>query len=87
MYYVYILQGQKDDNFYTGFTSDLKRRLREHREGSTLSTKDRRPVRLIYYEAYLLEEDARARERYLKTSMGKRVIKNSSAIILRSKVL
>lgn len=78
MYYVYILQSQKDDNFYTGFTSDLKRRLREHREGSTLSTKDRRPVRLIYYEAYLLEEDARARERYLKTSMGKRVNKETA---------
>lgn len=75
MYYVYILRSRKDENLYTGFTSDLRRRLREHREGNTPSTKDRRPLELIYYEAYLLEEDARAREIYLKTSMGKRVIK------------
>jgi len=75
MYYVYVLQSQKDQNLYTGFTVNLKRRLQEHNEGSKPSTKSRRPFRLIYYEAYLLEEDAKARERYLKTSMGKRVIK------------
>lgn len=74
-FYVYILQSQKDKNFYTGVTSDLKRRFKEHNSGRNFSTKSRRPFKLIYYEAYLLKKDAEAREKYLKTSMGKRVLK------------
>ncbi|MBU1326524.1 GIY-YIG nuclease family protein [Patescibacteria group bacterium] len=75
MYYLYILHSQKDNNFYTGTTSDLKRRLKEHNTGKNFSTAPRRPFKLIYYEAYLLKEDAEAREKYLKTSMGRRVIR------------
>lgn len=75
MYYLYILQSEKDSDFYTGSTSDLKRRLEEHNLGKNFSTAPRRPLKLIYYEAYLLKEDAEAREKYLKTSMGRRVIR------------
>ena len=75
MFYVYLLYSQKDHNFYTGFTSDLKRRIKEHLNGEELSTKFRKPIQLIYYEAYLLKQDAEAREKYLKTSMGRRVIR------------
>ncbi|OGG11816.1 excinuclease ABC subunit C [Candidatus Gottesmanbacteria bacterium RBG_13_45_10] len=75
MYYLYIIHSQKDNNFYTGTTSDLKRRLKEHNQGKNFSTAPRRPFKLIYYEAYLLKEDAEAREKYLKTSMGRRVIR------------
>lgn len=74
-YYTYILQSLKDHKLYTGVTSDLRRRLKQHNSGNNLSTSYRLPFHLIYYEAYLLEPDAKARERYLKTSMGKRVIK------------
>ncbi len=76
MYYVYILLSEKDDKFYTGSTNDLKRRINEHSRGRVDSTKDRLPMRLIYYEACIDEIDARAREKYLKSGMGKRYIRN-----------
>ncbi|KKR94143.1 MAG: hypothetical protein UU41_C0012G0025 [Candidatus Roizmanbacteria bacterium GW2011_GWA1_41_13] len=75
MYYLYILQSLKDDNFYTRTTSDLRRRVKEHNAGKNFSTAPRRPFKLIYYEAYLLKEDVETREKYLKTSMGRKVIR------------
>lgn len=66
MYYVYILKSDIDGNIYTGFTSNLKSRLQEHNLGTVISTKNRRPLKLIYYEAYSSETDARKREKYLK---------------------
>ena len=79
MHYLYILQSLKDNNFYTGTTSDLKRRLKEHNSGKNFSAAPRQPFKLIYYEAYVLKSDAEARERYLKTSMGRRVIRKQLA--------
>lgn len=79
MHYLYIIQSEKDKNFYTGTTSDLKRRFKEHNSGKNISTISRRPFKLIYYEAYLLKVDAEAREKYLKTSMGRRVIRKQLA--------
>jgi putative endonuclease len=76
MYYVYVLHSDRDGMFYTGSTNDLKRRLSEHNDGRVGSTVKRRPLRLIYYEACVKESDARAREKYLKSGMGKRYIKN-----------
>lgn len=76
MYYVYILQSLKDKYFYVGYTPDLKLRIKEHNKGLVLATKDRRPLRIVYYEACLNRDDAIKRERYLKTSWGKRYIKN-----------
>lgn len=67
-YYVYILQSGKDGKFYTGYTTDLKRRFKEHQEGLSMSTKNRRPFKLIYYEFCLSEKDAKCREKYLKTA-------------------
>lgn len=75
MHYLYILQSLKDSNFYTGITNNLKRRIKEHNNGKNISTKGRRPFKLIYCECYLLKKDVENREKYLKTSMGKRVIK------------
>lgn len=66
MYYVYILKSKKDNNFYIGSTNDLKRRLCEHNSGLVFSTKSRKPLGLIYYEAYCAEGDARKREKNLK---------------------
>ena len=76
MYYVYILLSEKDGKFYTGSTNDLKRRFNEHNSGQVDSTKNRLPMKLIYYEACIDEIDARAREKYLKSGMGKRYIRN-----------
>lgn len=80
MHYVYILQSLKREKWlYKGSTSDLKRRVAEHNSGKNFSTAPYAPFRLIYYEAYLLKSDAEAREKYLKTSMGMRVIKKQLA--------
>ena len=67
MYYVYILKSLKDKNIYTGFSSNLKRRFNEHQLGLVKSTKNRAPLKLIYFEAYLNKSDARKREKYLKS--------------------
>ena len=76
MYYVYVVKSTQDGKLYTGFTSDLRKRFREHNAGKVSSTKNRGPFVLIYYEACINEQDATAREKYLKTGMGKRYIKN-----------
>ena len=74
--YVYVLESLKDQNWYTGYTSDLRKRLKEHNDGVTYSTKYRRPFKLIYFEGCLNAEDAKAREKYLKSGVGKRYIRN-----------
>ena len=51
MYYTYILQSKKDKQFYTGYTNDLKTRLKLHNAGKVESTKNRLPVELVFYEA------------------------------------
>jgi len=76
MYYVYVLQSDKDKFWYVGFTNNLKARLKLHNTGKVSSTKNRLPLKLIYYEACLNQNDATHREKYLKTSWGKRYIKN-----------
>lgn len=76
MYYTYVIQSEKDGRFYTGFTRNIRNRLNEHNLGKVTSTKNRGPFRLVYYEGSLNEQDATAREKYLKTGMGKRYIKN-----------
>jgi putative endonuclease len=67
MYYVYILKSEADGNIYTGFTTNLKARLNNHKLGKVASTRHRLPIKLIYYESYLSEIDARRREIYLKS--------------------
>ena len=76
MWYVYVLKSTKDGNMYTGMTNDLRKHLRVHQENKNQSTKNRGPFTVIYYEASINEEDARAREKYLKSGMGKRYIRN-----------
>ena len=66
MFYVYILRSEKDNNLYTGYTNDLKRRLEEHNSGKNRSTKSRTPFTLVYYEAYKSQKDATRREKMLK---------------------
>ncbi|MFA4985032.1 MAG: GIY-YIG nuclease family protein [Candidatus Brocadiia bacterium] len=74
MYYVYVLHCG-DGNLYTGYSADLKARLKCHHDGRVLSTKGRRPVELVFYEAFAVKSDAIRREGYLKTTAGKRAIK------------
>ncbi len=76
MFYTYVIQSQKSQYWYTGVTSNLRKRFNQHNEGKSTWTKKRGPWDLIYYEACLNEEDAGSREKYLKTGMGKRYLKN-----------
>ena len=78
-YYVYILLSKKDNKFYTGYTKNLKLRFEHHCKGLAESTKNRRPLELIYYEACLNQQDATHREKYLKTYHGKMFLKNRLA--------
>jgi len=74
MYYVYILHSLKDGKLYTGYTPDLKSRFKAHTGGYVKATSYRRPLKLIYYEAFLEETDAKRREKYLKGGNGKKEI-------------
>lgn len=76
MQYTYVLRSTTDDKLYTGYTPDLRERFAAHNDGKVVSTKGRGPFELIYYEACANKYDAMDRERYLKTGMGKRYIRN-----------
>jgi putative endonuclease len=76
MFYTYLLLSQKDKRWYTGFTGDLRNRFKEHNSGRNFSTKNRGLFDLIYYEACIHEDDAKAREKFLKSGPGKRYLKN-----------
>ena len=66
MHYFYVLRSEHDNDPYFGYSSDLAARVVEHEKGRVPSTKSRRPLVLVYYEAYLSEHDARNRERQIK---------------------
>ena len=76
MYYTYVLESEKDGNRYVGYTKDLELRLEAHKKGNVESTKGRRPLKLIYYEACLDRNDATHREKYLKTHYGRMFLGN-----------
>lgn len=69
MYYTYILQ-LKDKSKYVGYSSDLKKRIKDHNKGLIQSTKNLRPVKLVYYSAFISREKAVQFEKYLKSSSG-----------------
>lgn len=74
MYYIYVLQSEKNNSLYTGFTRSVKRRLFEHNNSLSVYTSKFKPWKLIYYEAYLVKEDALNREKFLKSGSGKRYV-------------
>jgi putative endonuclease len=75
MFYVYLLHSTADQGLYIGYSTDLRRRLAEHKRGATLATSYRGPWKLIYYEAYTEQLDALGRERYLKSGGGRRFLR------------
>lgn len=74
-YYVYVLRSKKSTMWYTGFTSDLRKRFKEHNNGENTYTKKRGPFELIYYEAHKNKTDARSREKQLKSGQGRAYLK------------
>ena len=71
MFYVYVLHSTRDWGLYIGYSTGLRRRLSEHKDGASRATGYRGPWNLIYYEAYVEETDAVGRERYSKSGGGK----------------
>jgi putative endonuclease len=78
MYFVYILQSEMKNHFYTGLTKDLTRRLQEHNSGQVKPTKAYAPFRIVHTEEFKTLLEARSREKFFKTGTGRK---------LRSKIL
>jgi putative endonuclease len=75
MFYTYVLKSLKDGELYIGFSKDLKNRLNEHNKGLVPITKNRRPFKIVYYEACLSYTKAVEREKSLKTGFGRAYLK------------
>ena len=87
MFYTYVLYSEKDHGLYIGYSSDMKRRMKQHADGETLSTAHRRPLMLAYYEAYVYRIDAETRERFLKSGSGRRFLKKQMRVFFRKNPL
>ncbi len=75
MYFTYVLHSLKDNRLYIGYTNDIDRRVFQHLTGKVKSTKNRMPLQLIYYEAYVEKQDAKGREKFLKGGSGHKYLK------------
>ena len=76
MYYIYVLYSKKDKKLYIGYSADLRTRVTKHLKGQVSITKNRLPLVLVYYEAFINEKAARDQELFYKTGQGRRVLKN-----------
>ena len=76
MFYTYVLHSKKDRRLYVGFSTDLKTRIEQHLKGRVEITKNRLPLVLVYYEAFINKKAARDQELFYKTGQGRRVLKN-----------
>ena len=76
MFFVYILYSEKYKRTYTGQTENINKRLSQHNTGKNKSTKSYVPWKIIHLEKYATRKEALEREKYLKSSAGRRFIKN-----------
>lgn len=83
MHYTYVIWSLDYKKFYIGHTDNLKRRLNEHLAGDNHTTYRFGKLKLLFYEAFISKEDALRRERYFKTTKGKKALK----IILRNSLI
>ena len=74
IFYVYVIQSQADGRFYKGMTSSLQERIDAHNSGYNTSTKYYRPWKLVYFEKFDTREQAREREKFLKSGQGRNFI-------------
>ena len=85
-FYTYILYSHKDKGFYIGFTNNLKNRLTLHAKGNVIATKNRLPIKLIHYEYFINENDAKAREKFHKSGYGRKqfneILKNTLELLV-----
>ena len=78
MYYVYILKSTDFNRYYIGMSDNLERRIKEHNSGKTKSTRFYAPWKLMFYESFTTRIEARKREKYFKSGIGREFIKNWS---------
>jgi putative endonuclease len=76
MYFIYILQSLKDWRSYVGYSRNIQNRLVQHNAGQVSATKDRRPLKLIFFESFETEQQAKKRELYWKSGAGRRKMKS-----------
>ena len=81
LFYTYVLLSDKDNKLYIGWTVNIKERMWLHQRGKVTATKDRLPVRLVYYEACFKKELAISREKQLKTGFGRKYLKKRLGLI------
>ncbi|RPH30084.1 MAG: GIY-YIG nuclease family protein [Bacteroidales bacterium] len=74
MYFVYVIESLIFGNLYKGMTQNLEQRLKEHNDGRTRSNKAYAPFKIVYFEEYEMIEEARKREKYFKTSTGRKYL-------------
>ena len=79
-YYVYVLRSNEFERNYTGFTTNLENRLKQHNSGKTASTRPYKPWRILYYECFSTKKEALSKEKYLKSGIGREFIKNNMAL-------
>ena len=74
MYYVYFLRSLRNKKVYTGFTEKVpSKRLEEHNFGTNTWTRNNGPFKILYYETYYCEKDAREREKFYKSGFGRKI--------------
>lgn len=76
MFYTYVLKSEKDGKLYVGWTNNLEHRINYHNSGKVPATKDRIPLKIVYYEACQSQDKAIKREKYFKTGFGRGFLKS-----------
>lgn len=84
MHYVYLMEERATKKWYIGYSADLRQRVSDHQAGRGAQQTRRGSYRLIYYEAYLVREDALGRERFLKSGAGWKFLKKQLAAHVRA---
>jgi len=76
MYTVYAIKSKIKNDIYIGLTSNLEERIRRHNNGYEKTIRPYRPFNLIYEERHLTRQEARKREKYFKSGVGKEFLKS-----------
>ena len=75
MFTIYVLKSESGIKSYVGVTNDIERRIKEHNSGKHAYTKRYMPWDIIHTEKFSTFKEARSREKYLKSTSGRRFLK------------
>ena len=76
MFYTYVIKSKNRNYIYVGLSNNPERRISEHNKGKEKTTKPYSPFNIIFIEKHQTRIEARKREKYLKSGIGKEKIKN-----------